>query len=186
MNIYHIGRAGCLVLMLTGLHLVAGCASGPTVISNSDPAFDFAGLESFAFIEPLSTDRGGARTLLSGQLMAATRQQLEDRGMREVQENPDVLINFLFETQQQIRSRPSSAGMSMHRSGRYGTWGGTMATPTVEQITQGALSIDMIDPRRNQLVWEGSAVERVTSRMQQDQEAAVKDFVDAIFSEFPR
>ena len=186
MNAYANVRAGCLALVLTGLQLVAGCASGPTVISNNDPAFDFAGLESFAFMQPLSTDRGGTRTLLSSQLIDATRQQLENRGMREVQDNPDVIINFLFETQQQLRSRPASSSMSMHRSGRYGMWGGTMATPTVEQITQGALSIDMIDPTRNHLVWEGSAVERVTSRMQQNQEAAVYDFVDAIFSRFPR
>jgi hypothetical protein len=106
-------------------------------------------------------------------------------GWRRDTNNPDVLINFLLETQQEIRSRSSSASMSMHRSNRYGMWGGTMSTPTIEQITQGALSIDMIDPVRNQLIWEGTATDRVTDSLRRNQEETVHRFVAEIFAEFP-
>jgi hypothetical protein len=73
----------------------------------------------------------------------------------------------------------------MHRSNRYGMWGGTMSTPTIEQTTQGALSIDMIDPVRNQLIWEGTATNRVTDSLRRNQEETVHKFVADIFAQFP-
>ena len=108
------------------------------------------------------------------------------RGWRREQNRPDVVIKCLLETQEQIRSRPSSASMStMHRSGRYGGWGATMSTPTIEQTTQGSLSIDMIDPAQNAMIWEGTATARVTDRLRENQDEAVREFVTAILADFP-
>lgn len=164
---------------------LVGCSSGPTIITNSDPSADFVNLRTFDFMQPLSTDNGNVRSLLSSHMIAATTNELEMLGWRRDTNNPDVLLNFLLETQEQIRSRPSSASMSMHRSHRYGMWGGTMSTPTIEQTTQGALSIDMIDPVRNQLIWEGTATNRVTDSIRRNQEETVHRFVADIFAQFP-
>jgi hypothetical protein len=125
------------------------------------------------------------RSLLSTHLIAATTNELENRGWRRETNNPNVVINFMLETQEQIRSRNTSASVGMHRGGRYGTWGGAMTTPTIEQVTQGALSVDMIDPARNQLIWEGTATNRVTDNIRQNQEESVHSFIAAIFAEFP-
>ena len=166
--------------------ILSGCASGPNIVTNADPSADFMSLRTFDFMRPLSTDRGETQTLLSTQLIAATTDELEKRGWRHEQNNPDVLINFLLETQEQIRSRNTSASVStMHRSGRYGGWGASMSTPTIEQTTQGALSIDMIDPSRNQMIWEGTATNRVTDSIRQNQEESVRAFVAAILADFP-
>lgn len=165
--------------------LLSGCASGPTIISNADPSVDFMAIRSFDFLTPLSTDRGSTRTLLSTQLINETTAQLQARGWRRDTGNPEVLVNFLLETQEQIRSRQTSASVGMHRSGRYGMWGGTMSTPTIETVTQGMLSIDMIDPQRNQLIWEGSATNRVTDEIRRNQADAVQAFVAEIFRKFP-
>lgn len=179
-------RAVIQSLAMLGLAVwLSGCASGPNVFTNADPAADFMNLQSFDFMEPLSTDRGDVRSLLSVQLIAATTDELEKRGLRHDENDPDVLVNFLLETEEQIRSRPSSASMTMHRSGRYGRWGGTMSTPTIEQVTEGQLSIDIVDPDRNQLIWEGAAVSDVTDNMRRNQEEAVRGFVAAILAEFP-
>jgi hypothetical protein len=172
-------------LLLVSLVFLAACASGPTVITNADPSADFMSLRTFDFMQPLSTDRGNVRSLLSSQMIAATTNELELRGWRRDENNPDVVINFMLETQEQIRSRGTSASVGMHRGGRYGMWGGTVSTPTIEQTTQGQLSIDMVDPARNQLIWEGIATNRVTDNIRQNQEEAVHNFVAAIFAEFP-
>ena len=166
--------------------ILSGCASGPNIVTNSDPSADFMSLRTFDFMKPLSTDSGSVQTLLSTQLIAATTDELEMRGWRREQNSPDVIINFLLETQEQIRSRPASASVNtMHRSGRYGGWGATMSTPTIEQTTQGALSLDMIDPARNQMIWEGTATTRVTDRIRENQDQAVREFVTAILADFP-
>ena len=175
---------GTGLLMLAAI--LSGCASGPTVITNADPSADMMSMQTFNFMRPLSTDSGDVQTLLSMQLIAATTDELQMRGWRHEENNPNVLINFLVETTEQIRSRNTGASVStMHRSGRYGGWGATMSTPTIEQTTQGALSIDMIDPARNQVIWEGTATDRVTTRMQENQEESVREFVAAILAEFP-
>jgi hypothetical protein len=172
--------------LLTLAAILSGCASGPNVIVNADPSANLMSLRTFDFMQPLSTDRGDVQTLLSTQLITATTNELKMRGLRREQNNPDVLINFLLETQEQIRSRNTGASVStMHRSGRYGGWGATMSTPTIEQTTQGSLSIDMIDPARNQMIWEGTATNRVTTRMQENQEESVNEFIAAILADFP-
>ena len=166
--------------------ILSGCASGPTVIVNADPSANVMSMRTFDFMKPLSTDRGNVQSLLSTQLIAATTDELQKRGWRREQNNPDVLINFLLETHEQIRSRNTGASVStMHRSGRYGGWGATMSTPTIEQTTQGALSIDMIDPAQNVMIWEGTATNRVTDRIRENQEETVRTFVAAILADFP-
>ena len=172
--------------LLTLAAILSGCASAPNIVTNSDPSADFMSLRTFDFMQPLSTDIGDIQTLLSTQLIAATTDELEMRGWRREQNSPDVVINFLLETQEQIRSRITSASAStMHRSGRYGGWGATMSTPTIEQTTQGALSLDMIDPARNLMIWEGTATNRVTDSIRENQEESVRTFVKAILADFP-
>jgi hypothetical protein len=171
-------------LVLITLITIAGCASGPSIHTNSDPTADFMGISTFGFMQPLSTDSGNVQTLLSTQLIAATTNELEIRGWKVSQSNPDVLINFMFETQDQIRSRNTGAS-TMHRSGRYGGWGATMSTPTIEQTTQGALSIGMIDPSENRIIWEGTATNRVTDSLRDNQAETVRTFVAAILADFP-
>ena len=172
--------------LLTLVAILSGCASGPNIVTNADPSADFMSLRTFDFMRPLSTDRGEIRTLLSTQLIEATTAELEIRGWRREQNKPDVIINFMLETQEQIRTRNTSASVStMHRSGRYGGWGATMSTPTIEQTTQGALSIDMVDPAQNAMIWEGTATTRVTDRIRENQSEAVNEFVTAILAGFP-
>ena len=96
---------GLSLLMLAAF--LSGCASGPTIVTNSDPSADFMSLQTFDFLKPLSTDTGSIQTLLSTQLIAVTTAELEMRGWRRESNNPDVLINFMLETQEQIRTRQS-------------------------------------------------------------------------------
>ena len=174
-----------LALLATAF-ILTGCASGPSIHTNADPTADFMSISTFGFMRPLSTDSGNVQSLLSTQLIAATTDELSKRGWRVDQNNPDVLINFLFETQEQISSRNSSVtASSMHRSGRYGGWGVHMSTPTIEQTTQGALSIDVIDPSQNRMIWEGTATNRVTDRLRENQAETIRTFVAAILEDFP-
>jgi len=180
---------------ITGMRLIsalalttflAGCASGPSIHTNVDPTAEMSRIPVFGFMQPLSTDSGNVQSLLSTQLIDATTDELGKRGWRLDQDNPDIIINFLFETQEQIRSRNTGVSAStMHRSGRYGGWGATMSTPTIEQTTQGALSIDVIDPSQNRMIWEGTATNRVTDRLRENQAETVRTFVAAILADFP-
>ena len=168
--------------------LVAGCASGPRIIANSAPGFSPADFRTFGFIQPLSSDRGGARSLISTHLINATTAELEAAGLQLVENNPDLLVNFVVSTRETISTRPST-GMSMHHSsGRYGTWPAysmSMSTTEVVQRTEGTIAVDINDRAGNQLVWEGAASGRVTDRTRQNQEETVTVANADIYAQFP-
>ena len=178
----------CRIGLIGIVAMIAGCASGPTIISNSAPDFDVANFQTFSFMQPLGTDRTGARTLMSQHLIDATTNELELRGLRHADANGDLLINFMVATRETITTRPSSS-VSMHQSrGRYNTWGGysmSMSTNEIVQRTEGTIAVDVIDRARNQLVWEGAASGRVTDSTRRNLEETVHSAIKDIFVEFP-
>ncbi len=176
------------ITLLALLSLFAGCESGPRVITNSAPDFNLAGYSTFSFLEPLSTDNGNVRTILSNELIAPTRRELEWKGLRYVERGGDLLVNFVVSTRETIQTRNTpSTGMSV-RHGRYGTWGGynmSVSTTEVIQRTEGTLGIDIIDAARRELVWEGAVSGRVTENIRQNRAAALDGGVHEILARFP-
>jgi hypothetical protein len=177
-----------LACSLLGLLLVTGCASGPTVRSNSDPSVDFSSFRTFGFFDPLATDREGFQSLISQQLVTSAERELVARGLQRTDTNPDLLINFSANLDQrlQVRQSPSAPASSMnrHRRGFYNTWP-TYQQTEIRQYTQGTLGIDVVDAARRQLVWEGFALGRVTQRTTENIGPVLNDAVVEIFRDFP-
>lgn len=188
MNRRHPIPTAALATALLCLSVLAGCASGPTVRSNVDPSVDFNRFRTFAFLQPLSTDREGYQTLVSQQLVASAQRELEARGLVRSDDNPDLLVNFSADLDQRLRVTQvpvaAGAGMGRHRHGLYGTWP-TYQRTEIRQYTKGTLLIDVVDAARRQLVWEGVALGRVTQSTTNNLGPVLNDAVVEIFREFP-
>jgi hypothetical protein len=163
--------------LLLPLLLLSACASGPNVVSNVRPGIDFRTFQTFNFIEPLGTDRAnGARTPMSSMLMNSMTREMEARGLR-LSDDPDLLIDFNVWTEERvdIRSTPAHTVHRSHWHRGINTWP-TYST-TVRQYTEGALAIDLIDPRSNMLVSELVATQRLRentfSQQQSDEVVAL-------------
>ena len=74
-----------------------------------------------------------------------------------------------------------------YRGGYYNGFGyGGMAYETrIEKYTVGTLTIDMIDPKANKLLWEGTMIGRLTKRDEGTLEATIDEVVKGIFYNFP-
>ena len=167
---------------------LAGCSTGPTIITNSDPSADWSQYRTFGFFSPLGTDRGTVRSLISSQLIESTTREMEMAGFRRSDSEPDLLINFVISTRETIQSRPSTSASMHHSRGRYSTWSGWSvgaSTTEVVQRTEGTLGIDIVDRARNQLVWEGAATKRVTDSTRQNQAEVLDTAISEIFNRFP-
>ena len=179
------------VITATGIMLLAvfsGCASGPTIITNAAPSFVPANYQTFGFLQPLSTDQGEVRTMISTFLIDATTKEMEMAGFRRSDTNPDLIVNFVVSTRETLSTRPSSSASIHHSRGRYSTWSGYswgMSTTEVVQRTEGTLGVDMIDPASMTLVWEGAARGRVTDAVRRDLQPAIDRAIVDIFKEFP-
>jgi hypothetical protein len=177
-----------LACSLLSLLAVTGCASGPTIRSNVDPATDFSGFRTFAFLTPLSTDRAGYQSLISQQLVTSAERELVARGLQRVDANPDLLVNFSADLDQRLRVTQSptfhGSRFNHHRRGFYSTWPMYQQTE-IRQYTKGTLGIDVIDAARRQLVWEGFALGRVTQRTVDNIGPVLDAAVIDIFRDFP-
>jgi hypothetical protein len=185
-----IGLASVAVLVL-----LAGCATpGPQIQTFTDQSVDFRQFQTFGFHSPLGTDRGGFQTILSQQLIASTRREMEARGFRYDPANPQLLINFGANVDHRVQvstvpaAAPPSWGPGWHgwRRGFYQPWPTHPINETrVTQYQQGTLHIDMVNAATRQLVWEGVVTARVTQQVLRDPSAAVDSAIASAFAEFP-
>jgi len=183
-----------LLVTLLALACITGCASsGPTIVTNKDPVAEFERYKTFDFMQPLSTDRNGVRTIVSSQLISSTMTVLEAKGLTRDQEDPDLLVNFFVsaETRNVVRTTPTATTSMSWRRGRYRPWPGytsmslSNTQTTTSSRTDGTLAVDLVSPEKNLLVWEGSAQGRVTDEVRENQAEALDTAIQKIFAEFP-
>ena len=184
-SLVHRGR--CVVLGVLAPLLFAGCASGPSIFVNADPAANFTAFHTYNFEVPLGTDNSGYSSLLSQYLRTATAREMEGRGYQR-SDTPDLLINFNVKTKDKIQttttpSGPSYGGYYGYRSGYYGVWNGY--DTQVTQYTEGTLTVDVVDAARKQLVWDGTAVGRVREKDRQNLQPAIDNVITQIFTRYP-
>jgi opacity protein-like surface antigen len=180
-----------ILLVLALALLVAACASGPKVYTNRNPDVDLSQYRTFGYSGQLGTDRtGGQRSILSTNLIRATTAELEKRGYRYVESEPDIEVNFYLHTQEKIRSSTTpTAGIGYgggyygYRTGYYGTWGGYETT--VSQYTEGTLTVDLIDNARDVLAWEGTAVGRLSEKVRANLEEATTRVIGEVMANYP-
>lgn len=182
MAIVRSAIAGILVAML------AACASGPRVYTDADPATDFSRYQSFAFMEGAGNAVEEDYKTLSGQRIEdAITRALQARGYHLDIHHPDFLVNFNLATEEKTRTSPPVyvGGHYGYRSGMYVGWPGYVQPGSADRYTEGTLNIDFVDRQTNQMIWEGSAVDRVTSSMRDAPDATVRGAVASIFAKYP-
>jgi len=176
-------------VLAAGAAALAACASAPDVRVEYDPAISFDTYRTFAFDSPTGAERAGFAGI-SRYLAAATRRELEARGLRYQESLPDLLVNFgvnLVEKQSGPAAAPiAGGGYYGYRRGSYSAWNGYPWSDPAMQYTEGTLNIDIVDARRRQLVWEGVVVGVVTTDNLADPRPAVDGAVNAAMQKFPR
>jgi hypothetical protein len=176
--------------------LAAGCASGPQIRAERDKTVDFSRYHTFGFANPLGTDREGYQTMVSQYLKAATQRELEARGLRLVEESPQLLVNFSGRLNDRLLARavPETGlivgvGVAQdyyrYRTGFYTAWPLYPMDSRVDTYTEGTLNIDLIDAGRKQMIWEGVAVGRVTEKTMDNLKPKIDEAVTAIFAKYP-
>ena len=172
------------------LLLVAGCASGPSIRVDKDPAADMSAYKTFGFFDQLATDRANYSTIVTSRLKQATRTQLEAKGLTYSEQDPDLRVNFFLKVseKQEVRSTPSATvgvGYYGYRGGMYGAWGGYPYDVETVNYKAGTLNIDLVDAKKNSLVWQGLAEGRVSDEAYKNPGPAIDAVVAQIFSNFP-
>ena len=170
--------------------LLSGCETGPAIRVDRDPGADMSTYKTFGFFDQVATDRAHYSTIVTSRLKQATRTQLEQHGYGYSEQQPDLLVNFNVSmvNKQEIRSTPSMSmgvGYYGYRGGMYGAWGGYPYDVETVNYKAGTLSIDLVDAKKNALVWQGLAEGRVKDESIRNPGPAIDKVVADMFSNFP-
>jgi hypothetical protein len=177
-----------LLLALSGL--LAACVTGGQVTSSDiDTRADFSRYHSFAFSDPLGTNRGGADTLLSQRLKASAARQMQARGFVYQEQAPDLLINFHAKVVEEeypgVTFAPMFGYYGGYRHGFFAAWPAWGYGMDNDTYKEGQLNIDLIDAGQKRQIWEavviGDAVRATGSRA----DAIVDAAVAKAFRKFP-
>jgi hypothetical protein len=171
------------------LAMLAACGSGPEVRVDYDKSADFNRYNTFAFESPLGTDRPGYQAPVTRYLTAATRRELEARGMRYEERSPDLRVNFsanLAEKSSVNVPEPIAGGYYGYRRGSYSTWSGYPWNETAMSYTEGTINVDVVDAARKQLVWEGVVTGMVGEAQLANLQGSIDNAVKAAFEKYPR
>jgi Domain of unknown function (DUF4136) len=193
----HMIKIGAQLAMVVTVLALSACANMPQVRASYDRTADFTQYKTFAFMSPLATDRSGYQSLVSQELKADTRREMEARGLRMDNNSPQLLINFNAALVDKMRVSSSpvlvSGGLGFYggsyygyRSGAYSPWPQYVDETVVSNYKEGTLNIDVIDAARKQLVWEGVVTDRsVTQEELANLPTSINNAVIAAFAKYP-
>jgi hypothetical protein len=183
-----------LVTAFFSLGLVA-CATGFKATYDSDPAHDFSGYQTYAWMSANPMIVGPTNRmpnpLLEPKIMAAMEGVLTAKGYSKVDdpEAADFVLSFTVGSREeiQVNSYPATYAGYGYR-GAWG-WGGPyygMATETqVRQYQKGMLALDVFDVKEHRPVFHAVAEKSITESDRKNSDETIQAAVDAVLQAFP-
>jgi hypothetical protein len=156
--------------------LAAGCATKPDVRSDQDTSVELAAYKTFAFHATAESSPYAA--LLASRLKAATREQLERRHFVYSEHAPDLRVNLRLAVDDKLQIRSSPPG-------RVGWRAGFNRDIETVEYRQGTLAIDLVDVKRDALVWHAVAEGRLDAKATKQPGPAIEAAVAEVFARFP-
>lgn len=144
-----------LLLLAVSMGFLAGCSS-ISVSRDYDTTADFSGLKTFAWQHAEQPETGDQRIdndLHDERIRKAVDEALSAKGFHRTDlADADFLVAYFMEYQRKLSSGSVSVGLG---GGSYGRHGGVGYSTGVSEYDQTSLTIDLIDPAREKMIWRG-------------------------------
>jgi hypothetical protein len=174
-----------LALLFFFLCIVSLGSQAQKIKVEYDKSLDFSKFKTFAW----GHHDAVSRPMLALAIAGAIEEELTKRGLRKVEDNPDVYIKMYgsVDTEMSVSySDPLYSGMGGIPSFDSGfvMWGYMPGGTTAVTVHKGQLVVDVIDASQKKLVWRGMATEKLSDQ----KEKLVKQVnkaVDKMFQQYP-
>jgi hypothetical protein len=188
-------RTAFLVTVAAATLSLTGCASGFKATYDYDPAHDFTGHQSWAWISKNPMTVGATNRipnpLLEPRIMEAIEDNLAVKGFNKVDdpESADFVVAFTVGSREEIKvdTYPSMYGGYGYPRG----WGGAYygmgygTETTVRQYQKGMLTVDIFDVAERRPMWHGVATKSITESDRKKMDETVDAAVTAVLEGFP-
>lgn len=184
-----------LLIYVALIGILAGCSS-IKIVSDYNRDADFSQYTSFQLSPPTELEPGDPilNKLNQKRLREAVSTQMEMRGYQQA-ENADLSVNIYVKITPKTEIISTNRGPFFPYAGyyifygslrEYDFWGPGWTTlqANVMEFQEGTLIIDLVDTRRDELVWQGVAIGSVED-MPENPHAKIQEAVAKIFKEYP-
>ena len=157
--------------------LLVSCIS-VRVSSDYDKSIDFTLYKTYAFYKKGFNDLK-ISDLDKRRIMGAIKRQLEIKGMT-FSKTPDVYINVVITNRDKVRIHVNNSPYYFGWYDYNPYWDHSYA----ENYREGSLFIDIIDAKKEQLVWQGKGTKRISENIA-EKATIINEVVQQIMAQFP-
>lgn len=177
-------RSLFFVVLIAGL--IAGCSS-VSVQQDFDTSVDFSSLKSFAWLHTEQPQIGDPRIdndLNDKRIRSAVNSALLTKGVQEADRaQADFMVVYYIDYKRKLSSGSVSVGVGRGSYGRYGSAG---LSSGVSEYEQGLLTIDILDPNNEKMIWRGVGTRTISESSSPQKTVEIfNEVVDKILEKFP-
>jgi len=147
--------------------LMATTAMAQSVTIDYAHDFDFKNVKTYQYVATPGSDP--KNELMASRIVSMFKQKLNNSGLKEVTENPDIFVTVHYTSQENTTYNTMTTGFGGY-GGFYGGWGGWgmggmgTATTTATTYTDGTLIFDAFEPTDKKMVWRGTGTVTVKAK----------------------
>jgi Domain of unknown function (DUF4136) len=167
-------------LPLLLLFVLASCSS-VRVNYDYDKKATFENYKTYAYHKS-GIDKVEISDLDKRRILYAIDEQLAAKGFSK-SETPDVLINFFTKEREQVDVNQFNMGWGYGWGFGWSPWMWGNNT-SVNRYTEGTLTIDIIDAKKKELIWQGQGEGVLTGNADQ-KDKLINEFVTKILAQYP-
>lgn len=158
--------------------IITSCQS-IRVVSDYDSTIDFKQFKTFAFHKS-GIDKVDISDLDKKRILNAIEKQMVAKGYT-LSETPDVWVNIITKATEKVYVNQFNHGWGWGWNPWF--YGGPNYT-TSSSVIEGTLYIDIIDAKKNELIWQGIG-EGALTQNPKEKEARINEFVAQILAIYP-
>ena len=167
------------LLPLLLLFVVSSCCS-VRVNSDYDKSANFTAFKTYAFYKT-GIDKVEISDLDKKRILRSIEETMAAKGFAK-SETPDLWVNINTKSEKNVNVNQFYAGYGYGWGfGWNPYWGGNTSVST---STEGVLTIDLIDAKKKELIWQGTGSGYLTQNVDKKDEV-IKNFVTKIFEQYP-
>ncbi len=173
-------RLALLVVILGG-----SLAQAQKVKVGYDKSADFGQFKTYAWIP---RDTPATMPLLSAAIQLDVDHALNAKGLTKVESNPDLLVTYQSGVDAQNAAPAHDTGYTASGGippSNSTMWGGSLSAGSVTQVVHGTLAVSLVDARRKQTVWSGTAKAKIDSEKQSKLYDQVDKVITEMFKNYP-
>lgn len=165
---------------------IAASCSSIRVSSDYDDRADFTAYKTYGFFKD-GIDKADISDLDKKRIMRAIDDEFTKKGYTK-SDKPDLLVNFFTKSRKEVNIGNYNNGWGWGYGWGWGGgpwgwgWGGNYTS--VRTDTEGTLYIDLVDPNKQELVWQGVGTGLLTQDRDKKQQL-INEFVAKILTQFP-